>query len=194
VLKPTLPPSNPKGIGGESYPQAIVTIGFALFIGGVDFSYWSRRALILIDTDKEIKMARAITVKVATPKVINALETKLAQLESDYTNQETLEEQYQEARKAYFDSLTAYALKHIALATNFRVAERNYGVKCVNIDFDVPQNLEGYPTEPNREFKTMAEYQYENAKSEITNALNILRMTDEETVNASTMKSIAQYL
>jgi len=29
---------------------------------------------------------------------------------------------------------------------------------------------------------------------EINNALNILKMTDEETVNASTMKSIAKYL
>ena len=139
-------------------------------------------------------MARALTVKVATPKIINALETKLAQIESDYTNQETLEAQYQEARKAYVDSLTAYALKHIALATNFRVAERNYNGKCVNIDFDVPQNLEGFPTEPNREFKTMAGYEYENAKSEITNALSILKMTDDEYVNASTMKAIAQYL
>ena len=139
-------------------------------------------------------MARALTVKVATPKIINALETKLAQIESDYVNQETLEAQYQESYTNYRTALQNYALKHIAIATNFRVAERNYNGKCVNIDFDVPQNLEGFPIEPNREFKTMAGYEYENAKSEITNALSILKMTDDEYVNASTMKAIAQYL
>ena len=32
-------------------------------------------------------MSRAITVKVATPKVIKALETRLAQLEKDYATQ-----------------------------------------------------------------------------------------------------------
>ena len=139
-------------------------------------------------------MARALTVKVATPKIINALETKLAQIESDYTNQETLEAGYQLAYEKYRTDLQNYALKHIALATNFRVAERNYNGKCVNIDFDVPQNLEGFPTEPKRDFTQMAEWQYENTKSEITNALSILKMTDDEYVNASTMKAIAQYL
>ena len=139
-------------------------------------------------------MARALTVKVATPKIINALETKLAQIESDYTNQETLEAQYQLAYEKYRTDLQNYALKHIALATNFRVAERNYNGKCVNIDYDVPRDLEGFPTEPKRDFTTMAEYQYENTKSEITNALSILKMTDDEYVNASTMKAIAQYL
>ena len=139
-------------------------------------------------------MARALTVKVATPKIIHALETKLAQIESDYTNQETLEAGYQLAYEKYRTDLQNYALKHIALATNFRVAERNYNGKCVNIDFDVPQNLEGFPTEPKRDFTQMAEWQYENTKSEITNALSILKMTDDEYVNASTMKAIAQYL
>ena len=139
-------------------------------------------------------MARALTVKVATPKIINALETKLAQIELDYSNQGEAEAGYQLAYEKYKTDLQNYALKHIALATNFRAAERNYNGKCVNIDYDVPRELEGFPTEPKRDFVQMAEYEYRNAKEEITNALNILKMTEDEFVNASTMKAIAQYL
>ena len=50
------------------------------------------------------------------------------------------------------------------------------------------------PTQPEREFEQMAAWNYKEVCEEITNALSILRMTDEETVNASTMKSIAKYL
>jgi hypothetical protein len=40
----------------------------------------------------------------------------------------------------------------------------------------------------------MHDHTYRETVEEINNALSILRMTDEETVNASTMKQIARYL
>ena len=64
----------------------------------------------------------------------------------------------------------------------------------MNIDYDVPTNLAGFPVEPKRDFEVVYEHTVTSAKEEITNALNILRMTDEEYVSASTMKSIASYL
>ena len=138
-------------------------------------------------------MARSITVKVATPKVIKALEAKLAQIEIDYAGQEANEAKFQEAYKAWQDSLKDFALANIATATNLRTGYRSWS-ETLNVDFDVSTKGSNFPVEPTREFNQMAVYEYKNAKEEITNALNILRMTDEETVNASTMKSIAQYL
>lgn len=138
-------------------------------------------------------MARALTVKVATPKIINALETKLSKIESDYSNQEQNEAQYQEAWKAYQKALTDYAIANISTAINFRTSHRSYN-NLVNIDYDVPTNGSDFPVEPKRDFTQMAEYEYRNMKEEITNALNILRMTEDEFVNASTMKAIASYL
>jgi molecular chaperone GrpE (heat shock protein) len=44
---------------------------------------------------------KAISVKIATPKVIKALETALAKLESDYASQEANEAKYEKARKAW---------------------------------------------------------------------------------------------
>ena len=138
--------------------------------------------------------SRAISVKVATPKVIAALQTKLATVKSDYANQGVAEEAFQVAYNQYKADLTAYALKHIDLATNFRTNVRTYNSNAVNIDFDVPQNLEGFPTEPKRDFTTMYENDYKETVAEIENAIRILQMTDEETVSTSTFKTIAQYL
>jgi hypothetical protein len=138
-------------------------------------------------------MARAITVKVATPKVIKALETKLATLEAQMANQDKMEATYQKAYEKYRKALTDYAVANIKKATNFRTNYRSYN-NTLNIDFDVDTTGADFPTEPEREYERLAEWEYKNIKSEITNALSILKMTDEEYVNASTMKSIAQYL
>ena len=138
-------------------------------------------------------MARAISVKVATPKVIAALESKLAELEAKLATSTANEEAYQIAYKEYQTQLQNYAVAHISQATNFRTSYRTYN-NCVNIDYDVPLNLAGFPVEPKRDFEVVYEHTVTSAREEITNALNILRMTDEEYVSASTMKSIASYL
>jgi len=138
-------------------------------------------------------MARAISVKVATPKVIAALEAKLASLESTLATSQANEEAYQTAWKQYQTQLQNYCVANISQATNFRVSNRSYN-NLVNIDYDVPTNLAGFPVEPKRDFEVVYEHTVTSAKEEITNALNILRMTEEEYVSASTMKSIASYL
>jgi len=138
--------------------------------------------------------SRAISVKVATPKVIAALQAKLAEVQSNYANQGKLQAEFDAAYKQYKEDLTAYAIKHTDLATNFRTNIRVYNGNFVNIDFDVPQNLEGYPTEPERGYTVMYESDYKSTVEEISNAIRILQMTDEETVSTSTFKTIAQYL
>lgn len=138
-------------------------------------------------------MARAITVKVATPKVIKALETKLATLESQMANQEKVEAKFQKDYEKYKKALIEYAITNIKKATDFRTNHRVWSNQ-LNIDFNLDTTGTDFPTEPVREHERLAEWEYKNIKTEITNALSILRMTDEEYVNASTMKSIAQYL
>jgi hypothetical protein len=138
-------------------------------------------------------MSRAISVKVATPKVIKALETKLVEIKTNYANQEANEAKYEKARKVWQKELADYAVANIKKAENFRTAYRSYN-NSLNIDFDVTVSEKDLPKEPEKDFETISEYKYKELVEEITNALNILRMTDEETVNASTMKSIAQYL
>jgi hypothetical protein len=137
-------------------------------------------------------MSRAISVKVATPKVIKALETKLESIKENYANQDKLEAEFQTALTAWNKSLADYAMSKIAEATNIRTSVHTWK-NTMNIDFDVPTTGE-FPEMPVRNFEQLHQHTYRETVEEITNALNILRMTDEETVNASTMKQIASYL
>jgi len=137
--------------------------------------------------------SRSITVKVATPKVIAALETKLAQIQNDFVNQDQLEAKFQQDLRAWNKALTEYALANIDKAENFRTSYRSWS-NSLNIDFDVDTKGKDFPAQPEREFEQIHRHSYNEMVQEITNALSILRMTDEETVNASTMKSIAKYL
>jgi len=138
-------------------------------------------------------MSRAITVKVATPKVINALETKLASIKADYANQAENEAKYELARKEWQKAVGEFAIANVAKAENFRTNYRAWN-KTLNVDFDLTVSEYEFPKEPERNFTTMHQHTYNEIVEDITNALTILKMTDEETVNASTMKQIAKYL
>ena len=138
-------------------------------------------------------MSRAITVKVATPKVIKALETKLAQLKTDKDNEASNEAKFQKAMEKWRKEIGKYAIDHFSKAENLRTNYRSWN-KTLNVDFDLTVAEGDFPAEPQRDFTTIHDHTYREMVEEINNALSILRMTDEETVNASTMKQIARYL
>jgi hypothetical protein len=136
---------------------------------------------------------KSISVKIATPKVIKALETKLAELEKSYTSQEANEAKYKKAYEKWQKELVEYAVANIKKAENFRTNYRAWN-NTLNIDFDLTVSKEGLPVEPEREFEQMGRHTYLEQKQEIENAIRILKMTDEEVVNTSTYNAIARYL
>ena len=138
-------------------------------------------------------MSRAITVKVATPKVIKALETRLATLEKDYASQEANEAKYNKAHEAWKKEIGKWAIANFSKAENLRTNYRNWN-NTLNVDFDIITKEGNFPAEPEKDFEIIHQHSYREMKEDITNALTILKMTDEETVNASTMKQIAKYL
>ena len=135
---------------------------------------------------------KAINVKIATAKVIKALETKLAQLQKDKANQKSNEEKHKKAVEKYNKEIAKLAVAQIAKAQNLRVNTRYNGV--VNVDFDLPAGTIELPDEPQRDYEVMADWQYKEIIEEIDNAIRILKMTDEEVVSTSTYNSIAKYL
>jgi septal ring factor EnvC (AmiA/AmiB activator) len=138
-------------------------------------------------------MSRAITVKVAVPKVIKALETRLAKLENDYATQEENEAKFQKSLEAWRKQIGEFAIANFAKAENLRTNYRSYA-KTLNVDFDIIVSESDVPAEPQKDYEVIYQHFYKEMKEDITNALTILKMTDEETVNASTMKQIAKYL
>lgn len=137
--------------------------------------------------------SKAISVKIATPKVIKALEDALAKLESDYASQKTNEEKYEKAHAEYKKALIAYAVANIDKAENFRTSYRSWS-NNLNIDFDLTVAESNLPTEPERNYEVIHASTYREQKQEMENAIRILKMTDEETVSTSTYQAVARYL
>ena len=136
---------------------------------------------------------KAINVKIPTVRVIAGLEQALATLEADYASQEANEARYQIAYDVYKKALISYAVANIEKAENFRTNYRSYS-NNLNIDFDLTVLEKDLPVEPEKEYETIHSSTYRESKKEITNAIRLLKMTDEETVNTSTYNAIAQYL
>jgi hypothetical protein len=136
---------------------------------------------------------KAISVKIATPKVIKALEQSLAKLELDWTSQEANEAKYEKARKAWQKEISEYAVANIKKAENFRTNYRSWN-NTLNIDYDLTVSEKDLPKEPEKDFVTLHQHSYNEQKEEISNAIRILKMTDEETVSTSTYNAIARYL
>ena len=136
---------------------------------------------------------KAISVKIATSKVIKALETKLAQIKKDYASQEENEAKYNKVLEKYNKSIIKYALDNVAKATNVRTNLRGWS-NTLNVDFDLDVTAKDYPKCPEREYEVIHRHEYQQSVEEIENALRILKMTDEEVVSTSTYNAVARYL
>ena len=135
---------------------------------------------------------KSINVKIATTKVIKALETKLAQVKKDKENQADNEAKYEKAHEKWSKDVAKLALNAVNKAENLSANLRYNGM--INVEFNLPKGAIDLPKEPEKDFDTYHEWQYREMVDEIENAIRILKMTDEETVSTSTYNSIARYL
>ena len=136
---------------------------------------------------------KAISVKIATPKVIKALEDSLAKLEAEYASQEANETKFQLAHEAWKKEIAEWAIANFSKSENLRTSYRSWN-KTLNVDFDIITNESEFPAEPEKDFEVIHSHNYREQKEEISNAIRILKMTDEETVSASTYQAVARYL
>ena len=136
---------------------------------------------------------KAINVKIATPKVITALENRLVELEANYKKQDENEAKYNEALEAWKKELFTFAIANIDKAQNVRTNYRQWSSN-LNVDFDLTVKEGEFPAEPTRDFEQIHQHSYREMKEEMENAIRILKMTDEETVSTSTYNAIARYL
>ena len=138
-------------------------------------------------------MSRQITVKVATSKVIKALEARLATLENDYNTQTAKEAKFGKAQEAWRKEIAKWAIANFSKAENLRTNYRQWN-NTLNVDFDLIVEEKDFPKQPEREFEQIHRHTYNEMKEELENAIRILKMTDEEMVSTSTYNAIARYL
>jgi len=140
-----------------------------------------------------VARGKAISVKIATSKIIKALETKLAELEKNYASQEANEAKYQKTYKAWQKEIGAWAIANFSKSENLRTNYRSW-TNALNVDFDINTKEGTFPAEPVKDFEVIHQHSYKEMKEEMENAIRILKMTDEETVNTSTYNAVARYL
>jgi hypothetical protein len=136
---------------------------------------------------------KAISVKIPTQRVITSLEQALNKLELDYTSQEENEAKHNKAYEAWKKEIGEWAIANFSKAENLRTNYRSWN-KTLNVDFDVTVSAENLPTEPEKNYEVIHQHTYREMKEEISNAIRILKMTDEEVVNTSTYNAVARYL
>lgn len=140
------------------------------------------------------RQGKTINVKVPRVKVIGALRQALNKLELDYTSQAELKSAWEKANEEYQKAVVEWAIARYAKATNIRVNHREY-YKKVNVDFDVDILEDSlFPKEPKTNYVYIPEYTYEEQREEISNAIRILEMCEDEYINTGTYGNISQYL
>ena len=133
-------------------------------------------------------MARNISVKVSTAKVIKALEDKIASAQKATVTNEKKRKDYEKVEKAWAKEVSDLVFKNISKAD--LSAHENYRNE-VNVNITLPSGVIKLPEKPQLELDNeLARWEV----TEIENAIRILKMTDEEVVNASTFNKVAQYL
>jgi hypothetical protein len=136
---------------------------------------------------------KAISVKIPTQRVIAGLEASLAKLEMDYATQGENERKHTVAYEAWKKQIGEWAIANFSKAENLRTNYRSWN-NTLNVDFDIITKEGTFPAEPEKDFEVIHTHTYKEMKEEITNAIRILKMTDEEVVNTSTYNAVARYL
>ena len=167
--------------------------------GGNDMFY--------LPTKERGNMARAISVKVARTKVIDALTNKLQEMKLAKEAYEKADEQWETDVKIWRDNVSKIALANLDnLKPDAKdVSIRNWGYnsdKETRVEITLTLDKSILPDEPERPKDPFQSNgygrnyigNYDDRVAEIINALNILRMSDEEVVSTSTYQHVARYL
>ncbi len=109
------------------------------------------------------------------------------------TGTEAKEAKYQKAVEAWRKEIGKWAIANFSKAENLRTNYRSWN-NNLNVDFDIVVKQGDFPQEPEKDFEVIHTHSYNEMKEELTNAIRILKMTDEEVVSTSTYNAIARYL
>lgn len=150
-------------------------------------------------------MARAISVKIPTSKVIEMIEQKIASINEEVATYPARKAQYQIDYKAYTEAVVALVSNLIAnrgaelldnedsdkgvrVSTNYRNAvEITIGKDL--IDLVKPEQ----PTDPEPK-GYYTRNSYSTKREELEKTLKLLRMTEQETITSSAYNSVLELL
>lgn len=150
-------------------------------------------------------MAKAISVKVSRLKVIEALQSKLEEMAKQKAIYEEQQKNYEMNHEMWKSQVAqiAYANFDITKASKRSVVVRNWhGDETTRVEVEVHMDNDKLPAEPQRPTDPFQNHGYgrnyiggyDDRVADIINAINILKMSDEEIVSTSTYAHVARFL
>lgn len=150
-------------------------------------------------------MARAISVKIPTAKVIEMIEAKIAEINEEIATYPARKEQFQADNEAYTKAVIervgqAIAKRGSELLTNedydnaVRVSTNYQNRVELTIGKDILDGLERpvQPTDP--EPKNYYGRSYTTKREELEKTLRLLKMSEQETITSSAYNSVLELL
>jgi seryl-tRNA synthetase len=138
-----------------------------------------------------------INVKVATKKVIEALEKSLIERKKQHAEYEKLEKAYQAAKEGATKKIATLvkqgkvAIDDITESGHYHWKRSNDDEVTFSIDVRVAKKVLGIPENPTNPFPY---HSYKEDNQAIENAIRILKMTDEEYVSTSTYSAVSKFI
>ena len=142
-------------------------------------------------------MSKPISIKVKVSSLITALETALADREKRYATQEKEQEKYEKAMETYnlaVLKLIKSGKAEITEATKNTWADRHEkkkGKSAFSVSILLP--TASLPVEPTS-VHDYHEHEYKRDSENISQAIRVLKMSEQTEVSASTYKGVAEYL
>jgi hypothetical protein len=147
----------------------------------------------------------SLAVKVPTAKVIEMIENKLVQIDEAIANYPVLVQEYKKSKLDFEKSLVSLAIDALTNKPELvgenhndaiRVYVNNYSGRSVNVTFDA--DALGFPQPPvepeNPNARVYVGREYVSQREVLENTLRTLRMTEQETINASTYANVMKFL
>lgn len=150
-------------------------------------------------------MSKGISVKVSRVKVLEALMGKLDDMEFEQAKYKADTEQYEKDKDKWKDAVAQIAFANFDItSTNKKnvVVKNWYGDDITRVEVEIQMNNDKLPPEPQRPknpFESRGHGRnyigdYDDRKADILNAIRILQLSDEDTVNTATYASVSKYL
>lgn len=133
----------------------------------------------------------SINVKVPTKKVIASLEKRLVEMKESNKKAEVAVKEYHAKQREYEAAVKAFVPTGKPTDVNIRWGWGRDDSRTVEVTASYTVKRSELPTQPER---PEVEQFGQHTIREVENAIRILKMTDEETVSASTFKAVSQYL
>lgn len=145
------------------------------------------------------EMARTLSVKIPTAKLIADVEASIAKIDADVANYAEAQKEYKVASKQYETDFIAHAIKALSNPENIGTDQNspirisaNYYRSGVSVEFDVDLlNFPKKPEEPKHPNpKEHFGREYVSRKDLLEKNLRILKMTSQEEVSASSYSAV----